>query len=110
MWTERSAPASCIASSSAAETALVLEVRCFFFIACSPDGNDPNAVPPHSDEGRPHRIADSSDDLGPRPIARPSRDLQTVGVAPQGLSVDEVDAVLQIDCRLCGVELEVHLV
>ena len=38
-------------------------------------------------------------------------DLKQVGVAPQGLSAEEVDAVLlEIGCRLCRVELEVHQV
>lgn len=37
---------SCMASSSVAESTLVLEVRCFFFIACSSDGDDPNPLLP----------------------------------------------------------------
>ena len=55
----RSTPESCMASSRSAESALVLEVRCFFFIACSPDGDDANPVASVRDERRPHQFADA---------------------------------------------------
>src|SRR4051794_37309108 len=111
MWVERSAPASCISSSAAAESPLGLEGRCFFFIACSPDGDDPNAVAPHGDERRPYLIADSPDDLRPSLIERSGLNLETVGIAPEGLRDDEVDAVLlQVGRRLRRVEPDVHQV
>src|SRR3954453_23211626 len=98
-----------MASSSAALSALVLEVRCFFFISCSPDGDDPDAIAPHGAERRPHHLADSPDDLGTRFIQRAGRDLKPVGIAPQRPSAEEVYAVLlEIGCRLRRVELEVH--
>jgi hypothetical protein len=85
-----------------------LEVRCFFFIACSPDGNDSDPVAPDGHECRPHHLADAPDYLTPRLIERTGLDFQAVGVVPQSLRADEVDAVLlQVGCRLRTVELEV---
>jgi len=56
-------------------------------------------------------LAYSPDDLGPRLVARSGRNLETVRIAPQLLRVDEIDPVLlEIDCRLRRIELEVHQV
>ena len=63
-------------------------------IACSPDGDDPNAIAPHGDEGRPHHVADASYDLGPRLVERAGWHLKPIAVAPQPQRADEVDAVV----------------
>src|SRR5688572_14876841 len=109
MCAERSAPSSCMASSSAVGTLLVCEVCCFFFIACSPDGNYSRPITACCDERRPQYVANSADHLSPRFIGPPGGNLKAIRVFPQSNSIVERYAVFpQIHRRLRRVELEVH--
>ena len=104
----RSFPASCNSSSRAALNALVGEIARFFLWTCTADRDDADRFfMAMCHRGTPRGLRYPSNDEGARLVHRPRRQFDPVEIQPQGLRVDEVDAVLRlVRGRFRGVEVE----
>src|SRR5262249_20786364 len=104
-WALKSSPESCILSRRAGLSALVCEVSRFFLCVRAAGRDDADFFIAVSDESGPRCLANSSDHLMAHFVEASSRYLESVGISPNPLSLDEVDSMFfLVRCRLRRIE------